>query len=104
MWTRTATINDRRIIAVDGKTVRGAGALSDPHSRAPHLLAAYDHAGGTVLGQLQIDAKANEIPALRRMLDQFDLNGCVVAADALRCHLTWLTSSRRCFAQRRDLQ
>ena len=85
MWTRTATINNRRIIAVDGKTVRGARTPSDPDSRAPHLVAAYDHAGGTVLGQLQIDAKTNEIPALRRLLGQFDLADCVVTADALHC-------------------
>lgn len=88
MWTCTATINDRRIIAVDGKTVRGARTPSDPHSRAPHLVAAYDHAGATVLGQLQIDAKTNEIPALRHLLDQFDLTDCVVTADAMHCQDT----------------
>lgn len=85
MWTRTATINNRRIIAVDGKTVRGARTPSDPNSRAPHLVAAYDHSAGTVLGQLQIDAKTNEIPTLRDLLDQFDLTDCVVTADAMHC-------------------
>lgn len=88
MRTRTTTINDRRIIAVDGKTVRGARTPSDPDSRAPHLVANYDHAGGTVLGQVQIDAKTNEIPALRDLLDYFYLADCVVTADALHCQDT----------------
>lgn len=85
MWTRTATVGGRRVIAVDGKTVRGARTPSDPASRAPHLVSAFDHTSGTVLGQLAVDAKSNEIPALRRLLDQFDLADSVVTADALHC-------------------
>lgn len=82
MWTATAVVAGRRIIAIDGKTVRGARAPSDPTSKAPHLVSALDHATGTVLGQLQISGKSNEIPALRDLLDQFDLTDTLVTADA----------------------
>ncbi|MGP5184977.1 ISAs1 family transposase [Corynebacterium variabile] len=85
MWVKTATMGDRRIIAVDGKTIRGARTPSAPNSRAPHLVAAYDHSAGTVLGQLQVEAKTNEIPALRDLLDQLDLAVCLITADALHC-------------------
>lgn len=88
MWVKTATVAGRRVIAVDGKTVRGARTPSDPASRAPHLVAAFDHTSGTVLGQLSVDAKSNEIPALRDLLDQFDLTDCVVTAEALHCQET----------------
>ena len=49
----------RRVIAVDGKTLRGAGHGSQD---SRHLLEADDHAHGAVLGQVEVGAKTNEIP------------------------------------------
>jgi DDE_Tnp_1-associated len=47
----------RRVIAVDGKTLRGSGHDGgDGH----HLLAALGHAHGAVLGQVEVGAKTNE--------------------------------------------
>ena len=80
MWTRTRTIAGRRVIAIDGKTVRGARTAD---RSAPHLVAAVDHASGTVVGQLAIAAKTNEIPAVRDLLSGFDLAGVVVTVDAM---------------------
>ena len=72
MWTRTRVVDQRRVIAIDGKTIRGARTNA---STAPHLVAAYDHTSGTVLGQLAVAAKSNEIPAVRTLLAGFDLAG-----------------------------
>lgn len=80
LFTRTATVAGRRVIAVDGKTVRGARAGA---AAAPHLVAAYDHDTGVVLGQLAVAAKSNEIPTVRDLLACFDLSGVVVTADAM---------------------
>lgn len=44
MWTRVRAIGDRRVIAIDGKTVRGARTAV---SSAPHLVGALDHARGS---------------------------------------------------------
>ena len=41
------------------------------------------HDAGTVLGQVQVAAKSNEIPAVRTLLASFDLAGCVVTVDAM---------------------
>lgn len=82
-WCRTRHIGGRRVIAVDGKTVRGART---PTTTAPHLIAALDHATGVVLGQNKVTAKSNEIPAVRDLLARFDpadLQGCVITADAM---------------------
>ena len=49
-----------RVIAVDGKTARGARHVD---GRAAHLLAAFDHTSGVVLGQTEVDGKSNEITA-----------------------------------------
>lgn len=51
----------RTVIAVDGKTTRGARVTSAADVAAPHLLAAFDHDTGVVLGQRQIDGKGSEI-------------------------------------------
>lgn len=84
MWTRTRVVDQRRVIAIDGKTVRGA-RTRDPggKAQAPHLVAAFDNNSGAVLGQLATTAKSNEIPAVRTLLAGFDLAGVVVTVDAM---------------------
>lgn len=87
MWTRTRLVGQRRVIAIDGKTLRGArarGRLDAGDARpAPHLVAALDHATSTVLGQVSVAAKSNEIPAVRTLLSTLDLTGVVVTVDAM---------------------
>ncbi len=82
---------ERRVIAVDGKTLRGSGHDGgDGH----HLLAALDHAHGVVLGQVEVGAKTNEIPLFTTLLDRLDIQNAVITADALhaqRSHATYLT-------------
>jgi predicted transposase YbfD/YdcC len=80
----------RRVIAVDGKTLRGSG-----HGSAPsrHLLAALDHSHGAVLGQVEVGAKTNEIPMFATLLDRIGITDAVITADALhaqREHATYL--------------
>jgi len=81
MWTRTRIVDGRRVIALDGKTVRGA--RTRPDGKAPHLIAAFDHAAGAVLGQVAVDAKSNEIPAARTLLAGLDLTDVTVTMDAM---------------------
>jgi predicted transposase YbfD/YdcC len=81
LWTRAAQAGGRLVIAIDGKTVRGAKGKD---GKAPHLVAALAHGLGTVLGQVAVDAKSNEIPAVRELLKAFaDLAGTVLTIDAL---------------------
>ena len=80
MWTRSHISNARRVIALDGKTVRGARSKS---TTAPQLVAALDHNIGVVLGQLAITTKSNEIPAVQGLLEFFDLTDVVVTVDAM---------------------
>jgi predicted transposase YbfD/YdcC len=81
MATRVGELAGRRVIALDGKTMRGART----HAGAPHLVAAFDHTAGAVLGQLAVTAKSNEIPALRDLLTGMDITDAVITADAMHC-------------------
>ena len=80
LCTRTGTVEGRTVIAMDGKTVRGARL---GQASAPHLLSALDHATGAVLSQARVADKSNEIPAIRELLEPLDLDGVVVTADAM---------------------
>jgi hypothetical protein len=79
----------RRVLAVDGKRLRGSAR--DGHQ--VHLLAALDHHDGAVLAQRQVDGAPGEVPAFQPLLAGLDLAGVVVTADALhtqRDHASFL--------------
>jgi predicted transposase YbfD/YdcC len=81
LWTRAVRAGGRLVIAIDGKTVRGA---KDKNGKAPHLVAALAHGTGAVLGQVAVDVKPDEIPAVRDLLKTFaDLAGAVITMDAM---------------------
>ena len=84
----------RRLVAVDGKTLRGSRRGGSP---GRHLLAALDHTHGVVLGQVDVEAKTNEIPMFTTLLDRIELSGAVVTADAMhaqRAHASYLVDRR----------
>ncbi len=81
LWTRAVRAGGRLVIAIDGKTVRGAKSKG---GKAPHLVAALAHGVGAVLGQVAVDEKSNEIPAVRELLKAFaDLAGAILTIDAM---------------------
>jgi predicted transposase YbfD/YdcC len=94
---RTPRSAPRRVIAVDGKTLRGSRVREvNGDGRARMLMACLDHAAGVTLGQVEIGEKTNEIPMFSTLLDQVDdLAEVVVTADALhaqREHAEYLHS------------
>lgn len=68
------------VIALDGKTVRGAKGKD---GKAPHLLSAMVTGARAVIAQKDVDAKTNEITQVRPLLDDLDIAGALVTADAL---------------------
>ncbi|WP_233527480.1 ISAs1 family transposase [Micromonospora craniellae] len=91
-WLRTrtpATVSRSRryrtIIAIDGKTLRGARTCD---GRQVHLLSALDTTTGIVLAQVTVDTKSNEITSFAPLLDAVEqvlgtLAGVLFIADAL---------------------
>ncbi|HEX8761610.1 MAG TPA: ISAs1 family transposase [Pseudonocardiaceae bacterium] len=84
----------RRVVAVDGKRIRGSGRSTQA---ARHLLAAIDHAHAVVLAQREVGCKTNEITEFAPLLDGVELTGAVVTADALhaqKAHADYLVLQR----------
>lgn len=71
-------------VAIDGKTIRGSHDRSAGRD-ALHVVNAWANHVNFCLGQISIDSKANEIPAVRELLDVLSLKGAVVTADAMHC-------------------
>ena len=75
-----AKLAERKAISLDGKTLRGSGDGDGP---ACHLLAAITHGTGVVVSQEEVDGKSNEITAAKPLLEDLDLEGVTVTADAM---------------------
>lgn len=85
-WTEALAGSSRgKLVAIDGKKIRRSFAHAWDHSTATHLVSAFVHANATVLGQLSVDCKENEIVAIPRLLELLDLTGATVTIDALGC-------------------
>lgn len=77
-------VTNGQVVAIDGKTLRRS------HDRrlgkeALHMVSAWASGNGVVLGQLKVDDKSNEIPAVPELLEMLKIEGCIVTLDALHC-------------------
>ncbi len=73
-----------RLVAFDGKTLRGSfDSFND--TKAKQVLSAFAVDTGLVLAHIEIDEKSNEIPAMQKLLTELKLAGHVVTADAIHC-------------------
>jgi predicted transposase YbfD/YdcC len=82
----------RQVLALDGKTVRGAHIATSTDTdagsggggyRQPHLVSVLDLASGVVLGQVTVAEKSSEIAAFTTLLDDLDLTDVLITADAV---------------------
>jgi predicted transposase YbfD/YdcC len=85
-WTEALVGSSRgKLVAIDGKKIRRSFEHAWDHSTATHLVSAFVHENATVLGQLSVDCKANEIVAIPKLLELLDLTGATVTIDAMGC-------------------
>ena len=84
-WLAQTGIAADEPVALDGKTLRGAGGHVDGGEYVPgvHLVAAYAHRAQAVLAQLRTAGKGHELAAAQDVLAQVPLAGRVVTGDAL---------------------
>jgi predicted transposase YbfD/YdcC len=85
-WTAAlAGSSAGKLVAIDGKRIRHSFQHAWDQSTATHLLSAFVADNATVLGQLAVDCKENEIVAIPKLLDLLDLGGATVTIDAMGC-------------------
>lgn len=83
-WVSTlAQLNPKEVIAIDGKSIRGAKAngLKSPF----HMVSAWANENNLVLGQVKVSEKSNEITAIPKLLEVLTIEESIVTIDAMGC-------------------
>lgn len=70
----------KRLVAIDGKTIRGNASQT---LKALHIVSAYATDLGISYGQVATDEKNNEITAIPQLLDMISVKGCMISIDAM---------------------
>ena len=70
----------KKIICIDGKTMRGNAGKD---GRASHVVSAWSKEDGFCLGQKATEEKSNEITAIPELLDKVQIKGQIVTIDAM---------------------
>lgn len=84
LTARLAQTSAGRLVPIDGKTLRGS--FDAAHRELPiHMVHAWDHANGLMLGQVAVEDKSNEITAVPALLELLDVKDAVVSLDAMHC-------------------
>lgn len=82
-FTQSLATKDSRVVAIDGKTVRGVASV---FGKSPlHIVSAFCKNNMLTLCQEKVNDKSNEITATPSLIDLLDLNNCVVTIDAMGC-------------------
>lgn len=90
-------VRGQPIIAIDGKTLRGA-VNQQGSDNALHLVSAFDTGEGLVLCQQAMKSKGGELEAARQLIDLLDIKGAIVTMDALHCQKDTLHKLTQCGA------
>ena len=78
-----AKISKGEVVAIDGKTIRGAKSHG---KKSPfHIVSAWANENNLVLGQVMTDEKSNEITAIPKLLEILAIEGAVITIDAMDC-------------------
>ena len=77
-------ITENRLIAIDGKTLRGSYDRGDGKA-AIHMVSAWATENQLSLGQVVVDEKSNEITAIPELLRMLEVSGAMVTIDAMGC-------------------
>lgn len=68
---------------LDGKAIKSKDAINNIE-KMMNIVTAYTDTGIS-LGQVTVDSKSNEIPAVKELIDMLDIQGIVLTIDAMHC-------------------
>jgi len=81
-WVNSISqITKGQVIAIDGKTIRGAKSKG---KKSPvHMVSAWANENNIVLGQVRVNEKSNEITAIPQLIEKLMIEDCIVTIDAM---------------------
>lgn len=83
-WTEMLEAEEKdklkKIIAIDGKTMRGNG---QKEKKGNHIVTAWNRENGYSLGQKRVEEKSNEIKAIPELLEVINVKDTIVTIDAM---------------------
>lgn len=75
---------DGLTVAIDGKTIRSTETMKS-YEQPLHIVTAQLSELGLTFSSKSVSGKSNEIPTVQELLEELDISGCLVVADALNC-------------------
>jgi predicted transposase YbfD/YdcC len=85
-----AAVTEQRLIALDGKTLRGSfDHLND--RKAAHVLSAFASDAALILAHHEVAGAPGEIPAVPALITELGVSGVLFTADALHCQKATFT-------------
>ncbi len=64
-------------LSPDGKTIRSTEKI-DSYETPLHIVSAQISEPGMTFARRSVDGKSNEIPAVRNLLEELDISGCII--------------------------
>ena len=85
-WVQSLVPADKSglTMSLDGKTIRSTAKMSN-YENPLHIISAQLTEIGLTFGQRATEGKSNEIPAMQKLLEELELGGCMIVADAMHC-------------------
>lgn len=81
-WVNSISkITKGQVIAIDGKTLRGA--KSHGKKSPVHMVSAWANESNLVLGQVRVNEKSNEITAIPELIENLMIEGNIITIDAM---------------------
>ncbi len=81
-WVNSISkISKGQVIAIDGKTLRGA--KSNGKKSPVHMVSAWANESNLVLGQVRVNDKSNEITAIPELINNLMIEGNIITIDAM---------------------
>ena len=75
---------EEKQICIDGKTICSTATMKE-HEKPMHIITALLADESVSLGQITVESKSNEIPAVRELIELLDIKGAVLTMDAMHC-------------------
>lgn len=75
---------EEKQICIDGKTICSTATMKE-YERPMHIITALLADESISLGQIEVESKSNEIPAVKELIELLDIKGAVLTMDAMHC-------------------